>query len=127
LQRIPKELTVIVLKRPNEQITDKTYLVRRNKIIAALQFLKENNEDYLHIEISAANASQYPIEGILQDAPQVDPVLHNIRKEAVSAVNEESAREAVSTVDMPGPGQNLLDLLRTALLEDNQNNATVHI
>ena len=45
LLRIPEELPVVVLKSPNETITDKSFLVRRDKLIAALQFLKKNNKD----------------------------------------------------------------------------------
>ena len=46
-----------------------------------LKYLKDNNEDYSHIEISAENALAYPENGILQDVPQVDPDEYNIPAE----------------------------------------------
>ena len=49
LPRIPQELQVIALKIINATITDRSFLVRRDKLIPALQFRKENNEDYQHI------------------------------------------------------------------------------
>ena len=47
--RIPEELLVIVLKILNATITDRSFLVRRDKLIPAFQFRKKNNEDYQHI------------------------------------------------------------------------------
>ena len=49
LPSIPQELPVIVLKILNATITDKSFLVRRDKLIPSLQFCKEINEDYQHI------------------------------------------------------------------------------
>ena len=62
----------------------------------------------------------YSEDGIVQSIPQIDPSSHNIPQEEVSAVNNESARELSSTVDLPIPQKNLLTLLRAALQAENQ-------
>ena len=80
--------------------------MRRDKLIAALQFLKENNEDYRHTQISTHNSSMYPEDGIVQSVPQIYSSAHNIPQEEVSAINEELAREPSSTVDLPIPQEN---------------------
>ena len=49
LPRILQELAVIVLKIFNATITDRSFLMRRDKLVPALQFRKENNEDYHYI------------------------------------------------------------------------------
>ena len=120
LPRIPEELPVIVLKSPNETITDISFLVRGDKLIAALQFLKENNENYRHIQISTQNTSMYVEIGIVQFALQIDSSAHNIPQEEASAVNEESTGEPSYTVDLPIPQENLLTMLRAALQIENQ-------
>ena len=75
LSRIPEELPVIVLKSPNETTTDRYFLVRRDKLIGALQCHNENNEDYRHIQISTQNASMYPQDAIVPSVPLIDPLL----------------------------------------------------
>ena len=94
--------------------------MRRDKLITVLQFLKENNEDYRHIQISTQNALMYPEDGSVSSVPQIDPSARNIPQEEASAVNEESAREPSSTVDLPTPKEILLTLLRAALQAENQ-------
>ena len=84
-------------------------------MIAALQFLNENNEDYRHIQISTQNLSIYPEDGFVQSIPKIKPSGHNIPQEKASVVNQESAREPSSTVDLPIPQDSLLTLLRAAL------------
>ena len=62
----------------------------------------------------------HPHNGIVQSVPQIYPSAHNIPQEEASAVNEESARELSSTVDLPVPHETLLTLLRAALQAENQ-------
>ena len=62
----------------------------------------------------------YPEDGIVQSVPQIDPAAHNIPQEETSAVNQESARELSSTVDLPITEENLLALLRAAIQAENQ-------
>ena len=116
----PEELIFNCYKNPNATITDRFFLVRRENLIAAFQFLKENNKDYRHIQISTQNASMYPEDIIVQSVSQIDPSTHNIPQEEASTVNEESAREPSSTVDLPIPQENLLTLLRPAYQAENQ-------
>ena len=93
LPRILEELPVIVLQSPNKTIRDRSFLVIRNKLNVAPQFLKENNKDYRRIQISTQNVSIYPEDGIVQSVPQIDTSTHNIPQDETSAVNQESARE----------------------------------
>ena len=71
------------------------------------------------MQISTQNVSMCPEDGIVKSVPQTDSSAHNIQEEA-SAVNEESGREPSSTVDLPIPQENLLNLLRAALQAENQ-------
>ena len=86
----------------------------RDKLTVALQFLKENKQDYQHIQISTQNPSMYPEDAIVQSISEIDPFAHNIPQEEPSAVNKNSAREPSSTVDLPIPQENLFTLLRAA-------------
>ena len=94
--------------------------MRRDKLIAALQFLKENNQDYQHIQIFTQNASMYPKDAIVQSVPKINSSADSIPQEEACAVNEELAREPLSTVDLPIPQENLLTLLRAGLQTENQ-------
>ena len=109
-----------MLKCPNRIVTDTFFLLRRDKLIITLQFLKENNKDYRHIQISTQNSLMYSEYGIVQSVPQMDSSAHNISQEEAAAVSEESAREPSSTVDLSIPQENLLTLLRAALQAKNQ-------
>jgi hypothetical protein len=71
LPRLPRDLPFIVIINPNERIQDKMFNVCRANLMEALQFLKENNEDYANIDISEEHSIQYPVDGILQTMPQV--------------------------------------------------------
>ena len=114
----PKDLPFLYLKNPKETIRDKFFTVRRDKIVAALQWLKENNPYYKDVIISKENAKEYPKNGILQTIPQADPGTYNIPEEKPSACNEESAAEAVSTVDLPPRHKDAMDMFREALQPD---------
>ena len=53
-------------------ITNKDFQVNRQHLIDGLTFLKENSDDYANINISLANAANYPEDGILQEVSQID-------------------------------------------------------
>ena len=46
LPRLPANLPFIIIKGPNERIQDQSFRVRRQALIDALVYLKNNNEDY---------------------------------------------------------------------------------
>ena len=46
LPRLPANLPFIIIKGPNERIQDQSFRVRRQSLINALVYLKNNNEDY---------------------------------------------------------------------------------
>ncbi|KAL8620113.1 hypothetical protein ACOMHN_066584 [Nucella lapillus] len=71
--RVPDELPFIVLKDPSEKIEDRSFRVRKQKLLDALLYLKSHNEDYRHIVISRENADLYPEDDIIQSLPQLDP------------------------------------------------------
>ncbi|KAL8559940.1 hypothetical protein ACOMHN_016986 [Nucella lapillus] len=102
LPRVPDELPFIVLKDPSEKIEDRSFRIRKQKLLDALLYLKSHNEDYRHIVISRENADLYPEDDIIQSLPQLDPQEMKIPDEESTAANEDSAREQASTVDIPG-------------------------
>ena len=109
LPRLPNDLPYIVIKGPNEKITDQTFRVRRDFLIEALDWLKTHNPDYQYIFISQANADLYPEDDIVQDLPQLDPKELKIPKEAPSAANQESVFEEASTVQSPAVAGTVLE------------------
>ena len=98
LPRLPSQLPFILLKGPNEGVRDKTFRVNRQNILEALQYLREHSEDYSGIDINMENLMQFPLDGYLDDLPQLDVPMP---QERPTAVNEESAMEATSLVPMP--------------------------
>ncbi|XP_070182372.1 uncharacterized protein [Littorina saxatilis] len=118
LPRTPAHLPFIILKDPRQLNTDKTFRVRRQKLINALKYLKDNNAYYKNIVISQENADQYPDDDILQDLPQLDPRDFNIPEEGPTAENEESAREQSSTVEIPLGQLSVVENMWRTLQED---------
>ena len=124
----PQDLPYLYLKNPRESVTDKFFQVRRQPILTALRWLKRWNPYYKDITISEDNAREYPVHGILQNIRSADPNVYNIPEEAPSAVgpeenteeNGESAFHGASTVDMPAPHQDALNMFRQALQKDPQ-------
>ena len=124
----PQDLPYLYLKNPRESVTDKFFEVRREPILTALRWLKKWNPYYQDITISEENAREYPVEGILQNIRSADPDAYNIPEEAPSAAgpeentedNEESAFHGASTVDIPAPHQDAMNMFRQALQKDPQ-------
>ncbi|KAL8621092.1 hypothetical protein ACOMHN_048134 [Nucella lapillus] len=123
LPRVPDELPFIVLKDPSEKIEDRSFRVRKQKLLDALLYLKSHNEDYRHIVISRENADLYPEDDIIQSLPQLDPQEMKIPDEEPTAANEDSAREQASTVDIPGGQLSVVEKLRSVLQKGSSNDA----
>ncbi|KAL8571782.1 hypothetical protein ACOMHN_058146 [Nucella lapillus] len=123
LPRVPDELPFIVLKDPSEKIEDRSFRVRKQKLLDALLYLKSRNEDYRHIVISRENADLYPEDDIIQSLPQLDPQEMKIPDEEPTAANEDSAREQASTVDIPGGQLSVVEKLRSVLQKGSSNDA----
>ncbi|KAL8603445.1 hypothetical protein ACOMHN_053112 [Nucella lapillus] len=123
LPRVPDELPYIVLKDPSEKIEDRSFRVRKQKLLDALLYLKSHNEDYRHIVISRENADLYPEDDIIQSLPQLDPQEIKIPDEEPTAGNEDSAREQASTVDIPGGQLSVVEKLRSVLQKGSSNDA----
>jgi hypothetical protein len=115
LPSLPIHLHVIFLKSPNEANVDQTFHANRANIMEALRYLRANNIHYKDIEISEQNASYYPVNGIMDNLPTLDPQELGISPEQPSAVNEDSARVEASTVDLPLVGNTILDSIQLAL------------
>ncbi|KAL8607825.1 hypothetical protein ACOMHN_005380 [Nucella lapillus] len=90
--RVPDELPFIVLKDPSEKIEDRSFHLRKQKLLDALLYLKSHNEHYRHIVISRENADLYPEDDIIQSLPQLDPQEMKSPDEEPTAANEDSAR-----------------------------------
>jgi hypothetical protein len=115
LPRLPGNLSMIVLKKPTEANEDKSFRANRQHIMEALVYLKEKNEHYRDIKISLENVNAYPVDGIVQDIPSLNPDKLGIPPMQPTAVNNESAREETSTVDCPTAGNTILDAIQLAL------------
>lgn len=76
LPRTPSTLSVVIIRREvsNEY---RDFHVRRNKVLAALHFLKNNNPYYADIEIDMQKISQLPIDGNISDQLQSVQMLEN--------------------------------------------------
>jgi hypothetical protein len=90
LPRLPENLPYIVIKGPNERLTDQMFRVQKHHFVEALVYLKANNEDYHHIVISQQNAKRYPADDIvlrylLKDE---DPVRRAFQKILMKTVGE---------------------------------------
>jgi len=109
LPRLPRDLPIILIKGPNEMNVDQVFRVRREKIVAALEYLQANNEDYRHITISCENASHYPVDDILQELPAIDPSDWNIPDDEMTAANPDSVVADASMVALPLAGESVLD------------------
>ncbi|KAL8617749.1 hypothetical protein ACOMHN_054745 [Nucella lapillus] len=123
LPRVPDELPFIVLKDPSEKIEDRSFRVRKQKLLDALLYLKSHNEDYRHVVISRENADLYPEDDIIQSLLQLDPQEMKIPGEEPTAANEDSAREQASTVDIPGGQLSVVEKLRSVLQKGSSNDA----
>jgi hypothetical protein len=108
-------LQVIVLKNPNEAITDKNFNANRLHIMEALHYMKINNEHYRDVQLSEENASHYPEDGIMDHLPTLDPNRLGIPAEQPSDVNKDSARVEASTADAQMVANTLLDSIQLAL------------
>jgi hypothetical protein len=104
LPRLPPDLPFIIIKGPNEKIEDQMFRVRRKSLLEALAYLKDNNEDYRHINISQENALYYPEDDIFQNLAQIDPESLRIPNEDVTAANPESVEEGESMLGVLGVG-----------------------
>ena len=120
LPRLPKDLPYLILKHPDERIADKTFKVRRQYLIEALQFLVKHSEDYKYITISEENCSSYPENDIIQNLPQIHSKDFKMPPENPSADNPESILENASTVDMPFPINSVLENMESAIGENVQ-------
>jgi hypothetical protein len=121
LPRLPGNLSMIVLKKPTEANEDKSFRANRQHIMQALVYLKEKNEHYRDIEISLENFNAYPVDSIMQDIPSLNPDELGIPPEQPMSVNEESAREEVSTVDCPSAVNTILYAIQLALRENQES------
>ena len=125
LPRIPEDLPFIVVKGRNEQIEDKIFRVRKQKIIDALLYLKANNEDYAGIKISVENANAYPEDGVPTNLTTVSKEDMSIRDEDEhTADNPESVNDNETFVDAPMAGKTVVEQLKQMLgtQTENQNN-----
>ena len=109
LPRLPANLPFIIIKGPNEHITDQTFRVRRQSLINALLYLKANNEDYRHINISHERALLYPVDDIFEDLPQIDPAAMQIPEDEITAVNPESAVQDASMLTLPRGAETIME------------------
>ena len=90
LPRSPSQLDVLLVRRQGAAGSHKDFRVRRSKVMAALQWLKQHNTYYHDIHIDESALAQLPVDGDLTALPSItldddqelpvgeteDPVLH---------------------------------------------------
>ena len=67
LDKLPcsvKDLPVLVVRRSGVENTHKDFTVRRDRVLAALQWLKRNNPCYADVGIDMASIADLPIDGV---------------------------------------------------------------
>ena len=96
-------------------------LIRRNKVAAALEWLKRNHEDYAELQISYKNLEEYP-EDVPPIAVDFHPTTHDCNLES-RAVNEQGDEYATSEGDVPFVVHGLTSEQLTEMLENNPKQA----
>ena len=103
--------------QPNQPITDRRFMVRRNYLIQALRWLKLNNPEYKDIVISNENIDQYIIEDDILQNPPIVYTEHNIQFPAQQQDNPETVPEEATSVDVPIPQRTVAENIVTAVTE----------
>ena len=94
LPRNPSDLDLVIVRKPGLGNTHRDFKVNKRRVIAALKWLKENNDDYRSIEIDA--------DAVLPDDGVPDNLLYcneNENENLAKFVNE----NAEEIVDTEGP------------------------
>jgi len=123
LPRAPEHLNIVAITAPGQQT--RIVRVRRNKVLTALQWLKEFNPHYQDVNINVQNLDRYVNSGEVQDLPIIpigpNPVLDP--DSGPQALPDEDAPSLYHTMVLGnlGPGQRESDIIRQTLR--NQTNA----
>jgi ATP-dependent DNA helicase PIF1 len=75
LPRIPEQLDVLVVRKPGARngATYRDFRVRKNKVLAFLRYLKNNNPYYANITLRPSDQVDLPIDGdVLERLPHVE-------------------------------------------------------
>lgn len=99
LPRLPKDLSILVVRRTNElNATFRDLRVRRHVVETALRWLKCNHPGYADVEISAANLAVLPVDDLI--APRT--IDEDVGDAAVAnAVSVEQAAHALDDRGLP--------------------------
>eukprot|EP00919_Chromeraceae_sp_WS-2016_P064154 GHVR01151777.1.p1 GENE.GHVR01151777.1~~GHVR01151777.1.p1 ORF type:complete len:273 (-),score=19.31 GHVR01151777.1:1189-2007(-) len=91
LPRHPKDLDIIVVRKPGTQNNNRDFIVRKAHVLAALYWLKQHNDYYTNIQI--VEDIDLPIHGVPELVTVDDNVVHgrdNVDTEEVQGELEET-------------------------------------
>ena len=69
LPRLPSDLDIIVVRKEDSVHTHRDFLVRRLKVLTALQWLITNNIYFTNITVNSDNVSALPEDQVLSSLP----------------------------------------------------------
>ena len=69
LPRLPSDLDIIIVRKEDSVHTHRDFLVRRLKVLTALQWLITNNIYFTNITVNSDNVSALPEDQVLSSLP----------------------------------------------------------
>lgn len=69
LPRLPSDLDIIIVRKEDSVHTHRDFLVRRLKVLTALQWLITNNIYFTNITVNSNNVSALPEDQVLSSLP----------------------------------------------------------
>ena len=84
------ELPYLIIRRHGAENTHRDCKVRREKVLQAITWLKENNPFYADIEIDYEALQRLPVDGITSDLPTTDDPQQDVQQDNETRTIEES-------------------------------------
>ena len=84
------ELPYLIIRRHGAENTHRDCKVRREKVLQAITWLKENNPFYADIEIDYEALQRLPVDGITSDLPTTDDPQQDVQQDNETGTIEES-------------------------------------
>ena len=83
------ELPYLIIRRHGAENTHRDCKVRREKVLQAITWLKENNPFYADIEIDYEALKRLPVDGITSDLPTTDDPQQDVQQDNETGTIEE--------------------------------------
>ena len=83
------ELPYLIIRRHGAENTHRDCKVRREKVLQAITWLKENNPFYADIEIDYEALQRLPVDGITSDLPTTDDLQQDVQEDNETGTIEE--------------------------------------